>query len=227
MKTFRPLIIGVLALSGSALAQMQHTPPRGGGAGGLATKQNVGPDPMVEKLVGNDVKTFAANLHQVNQAEIRLGQLAEKKAHNQEVREFGKDMVAAHTEADRQLMEVARNQGWNLSAKPSPKNETERALHNAHEATEAELKQLDGPLFDSTYMATMVAGHDGVILKLSFAQQQFRSTPLGSQLSQLIPVVTEHREHAYRVLGDLKPETAPMGVGGAGKGAPQTPTRKY
>jgi putative membrane protein len=214
MKILSPVLLGVLALSGPSLAQGQQ-----------ATKQPP-PDKMVEALVGNNPQAFAAKIHHVNQEEIQLGQLAEKKGRNQDVREFGKHMVMDHTQADQQLMQLAKSQGWTLSEKPSPKNETERAMHNAGEATEAELKQLEGPLFDSVYMATMVAGHDGVIQKVSFAQKQFHGTPLGSMLSQLIPKLMEHREHAYRILGELKPEAAPMGQGGAGKSGSQMMQRK-
>jgi putative membrane protein len=206
MKSFSPVLVAsITLLSGAAFAQEKQ-------------------DKTLETMVGKDPKAFAAKLHHVNEHEIQLGELAQKKAQSQQVKDFGKHMVEAHQKADQQLMQLAKTEKWDLSEKPMPKSDVEKAVHAADEATEAELKQLEGPLFDSTYMAAMVNGHDRVILKTTVAAKQFKGTPLGNQLNELMPKLVEHRKHAYSVLGTVNPGAPAGGMGGAGQSGSEEST---
>lgn len=165
--------------------------------------------------IPNDPKKFAEVLHHVNQHEIRLGQLAQQKAQDQRVRQYGQQMVEHHQQADQQLMQLAKTQGWKLG-QPKANSKVERAVMQAEKANEDALKALDGAAFDHLYMANMVSGHDMAILKATQATQQFQGTEVGKLTTQLMPVLTQHREDAHRILGELKPQEAARGVGGAG-----------
>src|SRR5690606_6448723 len=117
-------------------------------------------------------KQFAEVLHHAHQKEIRLGELAQQKAQDQRVREYGQLMVEQHRQADQQLMQLAKTQKWTLGA-PKATTKVERAMKQADKANEDVLKALDGAAFDHLYMAAMVTDHDLNILKATQAAQQF------------------------------------------------------
>src|SRR4051812_22217202 len=54
-----------------------------------------------------DEKGLIERLHDINQAEVKLGQLAQQKATSQATKDFAKMMVDEHSAADKQLMTLA------------------------------------------------------------------------------------------------------------------------
>jgi putative membrane protein len=84
-----------------------------------------------------------------NIAEIQLGQLAQQKAQDPEVKQFAQKMVDAHEKAQRQLEEVAGSAGVSL---PS-------GLDEKHQRIQAKLDKLNGAEFDREYMKVIVDAH--------------------------------------------------------------------
>ena len=121
-------------------------------------------------------------------------------------------MIEDHQKADQRLMSFAREQKWQLG-EPKASTEKERAKKEYEQVLKKWLGALRGAEFDSSYMAAMVEDHDQAISNVAAAKQQFQGSPLGSELQQVLPTLTKHRDHAYQVLGEIKPTT---GVGGAG-----------
>ncbi len=157
---------------------------------------------------------FVQMMHANNQKEIRLGQLAEQKAQNQQVRDFGKRMVQDHQQADKQLQQLAQKQKWRMQ-EPRPQNARERASKQYDEALEAKLRQLDGAAFDQAFMSAMVADHDEAVARSVMAQSQYQNPELVQMIGQMTPKLAQHREEAYRVLGQISAPSQ-LGVGGAG-----------
>ena len=171
----------------------------------------------------DDAKGFAAELHEGNQKEIRLGQLAQKNAQSDQVKQFGKMLVDDHQKADQQLMDMAKQQKWTLKA-PEPKDKVGKAIKAAEKANEEKLKVLDGAAFDQAFMASMVEDHDMDLTRVAEAQQKYQASPLTGMLTQLAPRLQQHREHAYKVLGDVKAQAQGVGGSGLSGGAPQGAT---
>lgn len=217
MKFRHAFISAALLVSGVALAQgSQGTMQKGSETGKQGTMQG-----SMQKLMPKTEQEFAQQLHHANQMEIRLGKLAQEKGENDQVKQFGKRMVDDHGKADEQLMTLAKSQKWNLKKEPKPTNDVQRAMQSAEKADEAKLKALDGPAFDQAYMAMMVADHDADVMKVTHAAQMFKGE-FATQLNQLRPTLMQHRDEAYRVLGQLKPSQQ-MGVGGANMGGMPMP----
>src|SRR5436309_2293925 len=55
-----------------------------------------------------DQNRMAAMIHQVNREEIDAGKLAAKMGHSQDVKEYGHMLVDDHTQADKDLMTLAK-----------------------------------------------------------------------------------------------------------------------
>ncbi len=182
-----------------------------------AVAQQAGQKQKLGVELPKEERRFGQMMHDHNQLETRLGQLAEQKAQNQQVRDFGKMMVQDHQQADQQLQQVAKQQKWTLTGF-KPQDARERTMKQYNDALEAKLEQLDGAAFDQAYMAAMVEGHDEAIAKATLAQQQYKGE-LARVMGELAPKLTQHREHAYRVLGEVGAPSMMgkgMGVGGAG-----------
>jgi putative membrane protein len=74
-------------------------------------------------------------------------------------------------------------------------------LQGATEATKAKLEVLQGPLFEQEYLASQVAAHDEVIQIVTLGRELYPD--LAPLVDGLLPTLREHRDQAYRLLGQL------------------------
>jgi putative membrane protein len=86
----------------------------------------------------------------INLAEVRLGQMAEQRASNSAVKDFAKQMVAAHGTAGAQWTSLASQNRLPTSA----------ALNSLQQQSADRLSRLSGADFDRAYMQTMVEDHE-------------------------------------------------------------------
>lgn len=165
-----------------------------------------------------DEKGLIERLHDDNQREIALGKLAQQKATNQATKDFAAMMVREHEQADKDLMALASKMKIQ-PGKPAPASDKERKKVAYVESAKALLEAADGPMFDSYYMANMVSDHDKAVFMVTRGMEKFSANQeLATLLKQLQPKLIEHREHAYRTLGQVRVDQQ-AGVGGAGLGS--------
>lgn len=192
------------------------------GTGGSGTQpQGAQPDAAGAKLmqqgllpIPTDEKAFLEELHHGNQREVQLGQLAQQQGSSKGVKDFGARMVKDHSAADQKLMTYAQKKNLQLG-EPKAENDFDKKMEDANKATMAKLQSLQGPAFDRAYLAYMVGAHDTDVAKVMAGQQQFASNAeLKKELDGLLPTLKQHREEAYRLLGQEKPRqarTSPQG----------------
>lgn len=176
----------------------EKTEPGQGGSGTLSMMGNL---PMP-----SDEQDLANRLHHVNQTEIQLAQLAEQKATSNDVKEYAKTMIKDHQAADQKLTDWAKKKNLTL-AEVQPANDVAQKKMAAEQANRDLLQSLEGKPFDTMYLANQVAGHDLVLGLLTSAEPQFAKADIVPLLKNLEPVVREHRNRAYKLLGEQK---APM-----------------
>ena len=82
-----------------------------------------------------------------DQLQVQMSQLAQQKASNDQIKQFGQSMVKLHTELDTQLMPLVHQFAINKTQKPSKKEKEQLA----------KLETLSGPGFDTAYLQAMVA----------------------------------------------------------------------
>jgi putative membrane protein len=90
-------------------------------------------------------------------AEVQLGQMAAKQAQSADVKAFGQMMVKDHTQANKELSQIASK----MKIKPASE------LDQKHKDLAGKLSKLQGAEFDREYMNAMVEGHQEVLSKLS------------------------------------------------------------
>jgi len=154
-------------------------------------------------------------LHQVNQDEIRLGQLAQSKATSSKVKDYAKDMVKDHGDLDKQVNDLASRNGLTLGPSSIPA-EKRTQLVNMTQSTDRQLATATGGQFDREYMRAMSEGHGTVLADLDGALPSLKARD--DRVYDLVKSARDkletHKKHADEILRDLG-NTA---TGGSGTG---------
>jgi putative membrane protein len=100
------------------------------------------------KAAGSD-QTFVMKAARGGLAEVELGKLAEDKATNDQVKQFGKQMVDDHGKANDELKSLAQSKNITL---PTDLSMQDKALRDR-------LSKLSGAAFDRAYMQAMLKDH--------------------------------------------------------------------
>jgi len=95
-------------------------------------------------------------LHQINQHEIAMAQLAQQKAQSPEVKAAARTVLQDHQQLDQQLMQMAREQ--HMQMRPMA-GFTDRALMQAHQDQMQALQKLSGARFDTAWVAAQPFAH--------------------------------------------------------------------
>jgi putative membrane protein len=133
-------------------------------------------------------REFLTKAIQAGLAEVRLSQLAQDKAQDEQVRGFAERMVEEHTAANEQLMNLAETAGM------TPPTEMDQQHQTLHE----QLSQLAGEEFDRRYMQGQVRDHQAAVELYSTEATQ-PSGPVDQLAEQLLPTLREHLEMAQQI----------------------------
>ena len=126
-------------------------------------------------------------------AEVKLGQLAEDKASNQAVKDFGKRMMTDHTKANDQLKDLASRKDVNL---PTSMNSKDQATYNR-------LSKLSGSEFDREYMRDMVKDHEGDVAEFRRETQAGKDADAKAFARQTLPTLEDHLNEAMKVTSEI------------------------
>ena len=100
-------------------------------------------------LADSPDSSFLKNAAEGGMAEVELGQLAEQKALNPAVKDFGAMMIKDHTAANQKLKALAASEQVSLPDSPSM----------MQKASKAKLSMLSGDSFDKAYVQAMIDDH--------------------------------------------------------------------
>jgi putative membrane protein len=142
----------------------------------------------------NADRTFLRHAAEGNMAEVQSGQLAQKNASNDVVRQFGARMVTDHTNLQQKVKQLAETKGISLPTAVSSKDQ----------ATYRSLSAKTGSDFDRAYITDMINDH---VHDISAFEQEANSgtdPEIRALASQALPTLQEHlrlAEDAARRLG--------------------------
>ena len=136
-------------------------------------------------LSGAD-KTFATEAADGGLAEVQLGQLAAQKASSPQVKEFAQRMVADHTQANQDLMQLAKSENLNLPTQPDSKHKSELER----------LSAMNGSAFDAAYMKHMVQDHEQTVAEFKKQAQSGSDPALKSFAQKYLPIIQQHLQMA-------------------------------
>ncbi len=136
--------------------------------------------------VSEEDRSFALNASYSNLAEIQMGQLAASKATIEDIREFGADMVTAHTTLQTELIAVALNRSIPI---PDAVSNEDGQLYNL-------LENLEGNSFDSAYVANQIIAHQEAQNIFQSQVDEGTNDQLKEYAFSTLPHIVAHLERA-------------------------------
>ena len=160
---------------------------QGGNPGGLSadTPGLETASPAADHSNAQD-KLFVRQAAIGNQAEVELGQLANKKASTQSVRDFAKHMVDDHGKSGDLLRKLARGVNGQIPKDVDPE----------HQSVRAKLEKASGRDFDIAYIGSMIQDHQRTVNLLQWEITSGQNEALKKYAADTLPDVSEHLEMA-------------------------------
>ena len=159
--------------------------------------------------------TFLKKAMEANAAEVQLGQLAQSKSQNQQVKDFGAMMVKDHTKAFDRLQDAAKSSGAAGTQPGGTASPDQFPLSKQDQDLKNRLEKLSGPEFDRVYMKAMVDDHRKDIQEFereAGQQTSGRQKPQGEAggspqikavAQELLPTLKKHLQEAESIQKQL------------------------
>jgi predicted outer membrane protein len=138
-----------------------------------------------------------AKVHQANQKEIEMAQMALDKAESPRVKSYARKLLNDHQAADKKLLGYAEKKSVDLSKLEAKATDTGAAATAASEDdAHRRLQNATGTDFDREFVNVMLAEHDKAIDLVKSARDSVTDKQLRSQLSTMLPKLEQHRKMA-------------------------------
>src|SRR5262249_46159266 len=125
--------------------------------------------------------------------EVKLGEAADTRAANPDVKRFGRHMVDDHSKANRELLALAEKKGVEI-----PRN-----MNSEHQQTYDRLARLTGLDFDKAYMSQMLKDHREDIAAFEKEAKHGYDGEVKMFASKTLPTLQEHLRMAQEVAGKV------------------------
>ncbi|SCE89474.1 Predicted outer membrane protein [Micromonospora viridifaciens] len=155
-------------------------------------------------------------LHQVNLAEITMGNMAQQKGQNEELKELGKQFVTDHTQLDDAVKTTA--QQLNVQLPSQPTSDQQNVINH--------LNSLSGAEFDKAWVTAELNGHVQAIQATQTEISQGSEQSVITLAQDALPVLQAHLDaltSLAQTLGIPVPQTSASGTpspGGTSTPAP-------
>jgi putative membrane protein len=127
-------------------------------------------------------ETFMMSAAQGGMVEVRLGEVAAKKATQPKIKQFGAMMVSDHGKANKELEAIAAKNGFKLPSE----------LDATHRSKVEQISKLSGDEFDKAYVSEMVKDHEKVAAEFEKAGKTAQNPELKSFAATTLPVIKTH-----------------------------------
>lgn len=148
---------------------------------------------LVMKVSKDDAK-FAVAAANGGLAEVELGQLAQQKASNGQVKDFGTMMVNDHSKANEELKTLAKNKGISLPATPD----------HGEQAIKDKISGKSGGDFDKAYVDDMIEDHQTDIKDFESAIQTLKDPDLKAFAQKTLPTLKMHLAAIEKIHDSMK-----------------------
>ncbi len=161
----------------------------------MSTRNRVG-DTTTSMVHATDQK-FMMDAAKGGMMEVQLGQTAQQKASSEEVKNFGKKIEQDHSQANKELMELAKSKNVSLPTDVG----NEKAMMD-------KLSGMSGTAFDKAYVKAMVRDHKKDVKEFERQSTSGMDSDVKAFAAKTLPTLKEH----LRMAEDLEKN---MGKGGA------------
>jgi|SRR5579862_2768622 len=144
-----------------------------------------------------------SQIHETDEGEMKVGNLAQQKGSTAEVRSYGKELAHDHDAADRKVVALAKAEGIELSPPAGASADLQKKEN--HDGAVAEmLANVSGNTFDRDFLEAMQKDHGKDIEALTDAMNSTSDPKLKNLIAGLLPRLKHHQEMAEKLLGQAK-----------------------
>jgi putative membrane protein len=155
--------------------------------------------PLIALAASNSPdESFYKKAAEAGLSEVDLGNLAQQKSSDQQVKDFGAMMVKDHSAANEKLQSLASSKNISLPTKPSI----------AQMATKAKLDVLSGHTFDKSYVKSQVKAHQETIALLNKEINSGKDADAKAFAQSILPTVRSHLKAARALESQMKGASA-------------------
>lgn len=144
--------------------------------------------------VDKDDAKFAVAAANGGMAEVELGTLAQQKAANQKVKDFGGMMVSDHSKANDEMKALAKSKGITL---PDSIDSKEQKVKN-------DLSAKMGADFDKAYVSNMIDDHKEDIKEFEDASKNLKDPDLKAFAVKTLPTLKMHLDAIQKIHDSMK-----------------------
>ena len=137
---------------------------------------------------------FMVKVADVGMTEVKLGGVAQDKAANQRVKDFGAMMTKDHSAAGDELKSLASQKNVTL---PS-------AIGDDHQRKIDDLSKKTGKDFDRAYINMMVDGHQSAVNDFEKASKETKDADVKAWVDKTLPTLKMHLDSAKAIKKALK-----------------------
>jgi len=137
----------------------------------------------------NPDQAFIKDAISDNLLEVQLGQIAQDKATDDQVKAFASQMVKDHTQALTRLRTIAK----------SANVEVQDQLKPVHQAKLSEMQKLPADAFTRKYAIGQYGHHVMDVLEFSYQSQNAQRPEVKQFASETLPKLRQHQEHAQQI----------------------------
>jgi predicted outer membrane protein len=167
-------------------------------------------DKVKEMRSPADSKQFAMKAAEGGMLEVKLAQLAQQKSQSQEVKQLAQKIEQDHTQANQQLMQVAKQKNIDLPTD----------LKGENQETYQAFQQLEGKDFDNAFLLHNVKDHLKDIMMFQKEAQNGTDQDIKQWATMTLPKLQQHAQHIRTVAQSAgMPIDALAGGGMAGDAA--------
>ena len=138
-------------------------------------------------------QSFLMKAAEGQQVEIALGQLAAEKASNEQVKQFGAQMIEDHQKASLEVERLASKEGVQLPTQLSGK----------HKDKKDKFSQLSGKEFDKAYMTYMLRDHKKDVKEFEQGVKAIKDPQVQQWAEGTLPVLKQHLQKAQQIASSI------------------------
>jgi putative membrane protein len=144
--------------------------------------------------LANDDANFLREAMQLGMAEVRMGELAQQKAQNSSLREFGQMIATDHQKSNDELRQLGQQKQFSFSATT--------AISSKDQAMIDKLSSAEGRDFDRMCERDLIDSHEKAIKLFKHEAEHGRDADLRAFAQKTLPGLEQHLQQAK----DLKKE---------------------
>ncbi|GAB3915105.1 DUF4142 domain-containing protein [Larkinella knui] len=151
-------------------------------------------DANEKKDMPEDDSEFAVKAASGGMMEVELGKLAQQKAQNQKVKDFGAMMVTDHSKANEEFKTIAASKNMTIPA----------TLSDEHQKHVDDLSKLSGAEFDKEYVKLMVDDHKEDIDLFKDASFNAKDPDIKAFAGKTLPTLQKHHDAIKAIQDGMK-----------------------